>query len=173
LREEPVSAERRIEAVQQTLNQTIREVRGFINGLEPETRGEIPFAQALRALVTTLQSFHGVPIVLETPGGKATALTPAEEVHALQIVREAVSNALRHGQPKSVTVSLQQKAGERRLSIRDDGRGFDPNEIERRGHSGLANLAARANEIGGRLTVESAPGKGTRVILTFQQSSGT
>jgi signal transduction histidine kinase len=170
MRDDPTSAQQRIEAVQQALNQTIRDVRGFINGLEPEAHTNVPFDQALRTLVGTLQALHGVRIDLDLPPGESPALTPAEEVHALQIVRESVSNALRHAQPKRVAVSFRKTAAGRMLVITDDGRGFDAEEVERRGHSGLANLAARAREIGGALTVESALGKGTRVILSFAQS---
>lgn len=169
LRTDPDGAERRIAAAQESLNHTIRDVRAFITGLEPERHDRVPFEQALRTLVSTLQGLHSARIQMILPRGRPPTLSPAEEVHALQIVRESVSNAMRHGQPTEVTVKLQVQDGTRTLTIEDNGRGFDPAEVARQ--SGLTNLAIRAQEIGGAISIESSGGKGTRVILTFSQTA--
>lgn len=164
LREEPQVAERRLDAAIASLNQTIGEVRSFINGLEPEGGPRPDFRGALGALASTLRSLNPIAIdVAISP--KVPALTPREEVHALQIVRECVSNAMRHGQAGRIEVGLRAEDGRAVLRIRDDGRGFDPGSTLR--GSGLANIAGRAAEIGARLTVDSAPGKGADIRVEF------
>lgn len=168
LRSDPTAATRRIEAALTSLNRTIREVRGFITGLEPESRDRVSFVQALRTLVETLQALHPARIRLELPGTLPPALNAQEEVHALQIVREAISNALRHGGAREIKVAFGAVDGRRELVVADDGAGFEVGTAATRGGgSGLANLAARAAEMQADLKVESAPGHGTRIIVGF------
>ncbi|MBI2514109.1 MAG: hypothetical protein HYV96_19220 [Opitutae bacterium] len=166
LRAEPEAAERRLDATQASLNQTIREVRSFIQGLEPEGGDRPEFTPVLRSLVATLQALHAVEFQLEI-GLDPAALSAREEVHALQIIRECVSNALRHGEARRIVISLAHDAGAPVLTIRDDGRGFDPASAPR--GSGLANLAARASEIGATFSIRSTRGKGTDIVLRFTQ----
>jgi len=87
------------------------------------------------------------------------------------VVREAVSNALRHAGARRIDIRLEpltaQGGGRRwKLEVVDDGRGFDQRQPNGNGQ-GLKNLAARANELAGRSAVESTPGGGTRVTVEF------
>lgn len=166
LRTDPAAAERRLNAAQSSLNQTIREVRSFIQGLEPDETMQTEFTAALRSLVATLQTLHSAEITLQLEQA-IVRLSAREEVHALQMVRECVSNAIRHGAATAVQVGLRLEQGRPHLEIRDDGRGFDPVEARTRGGSGLGNLASRAAEIEARLDIRSAPGQGTVVTILF------
>lgn len=170
LRTDPAAAERRLNAAQSSLNQTIREVRSFIQGLEPEETLGTEFSVALRSLLATLQALHSAEIDLRLDPAPVR-LSAREEVHALQIVRESVSNAIRHGGARRVTVELRPEGGRPRLEIRDSGRGFDPAEARTRGGSGLGNLASRAAEIDAQLDIRSAPGQGTVVSILFSPRS--
>ena len=91
----------------------------------------------------------------------------------LNVVREAVSNALRHAQARQIDVRLERVCSDRkeapehwRLDVADDGCGFDMTRVNGHGR-GLKNLAARASELGGRSAIQSAPGSGTRVTVEF------
>jgi len=95
-------------------------------------------------------------------------LSLAQRVHALQIAREAVSNALRHGAANRIGVSLQTRHGLAEFEVTDDGRGFDAGASAP--GMGLANFVARARELGAELAVTSEPGRGTRVQLIFNRS---
>src|SRR5439155_1333670 len=77
-----------------------------------------------------------------------------------RIVREAVSNAARHGEAKTVTVALSNSSEAIRLRISDDGEGFDPDAPRRRGF-GLTSMRERAEARGGRISVTPTPGEGT------------
>lgn len=168
IRSDPVTAESRLDAAQSSLNQTIREVRSFIHGLEPETNERPDFARSLQSLVTTLRSLHLVEIDTRIELAPLR-LSPREEVHALQILRECVSNAIRHGQAARVRIDFIESAAGPLMTVQDDGRGFDPALAAVAGGSGLANLASRASEIGARLDISSQPGNGTRITLRFSQ----
>jgi signal transduction histidine kinase len=91
-----------------------------------------------------------------------------EQRHALvRITREAVSNALRHGGAGSVHVALHNGDGFNRLVVRDDGAGFDTEVAERNGGYGLISMRDRAEAIPGSLRLDSAPGGGTTVEVTW------
>jgi signal transduction histidine kinase len=170
LMSDPLGAEQRLNAAQASLNQTIREVRSFIQGLEPEEGARPQFQQALQSLVATLQSLHPVDIHLQMELAPQR-LTPREEVHALQIVRECVSNAIRHGHARRIDVQFREEDTGPAMRITDNGQGFDPVKARERGGSGLANLAARAAELAARLEIRSSPGNGTGITLQFAQRS--
>jgi signal transduction histidine kinase len=164
---DPAAADRRLAASQAALNDTIRDVRTFINGLESETAPTRPFRHTLDTLIATMQAIQPGNITLAVDENLARRISPAQEMQVLQILRESISNALRHAAPSSIHLSLQaDAAGQAVLSVADDGTGFDPAGQTGRGH-GLINLGIRAREMGGALQIDSKPGKGTRITLTF------
>ncbi len=164
---DPAAADRRLAASQAALNDTIRDVRTFINGLESETAPTRPFRHTLDTLIATMQSIQPGNITLAVDETLARRISPAQEMQVLQILRESISNALRHAAPSSIHLSLQADAANQAvLSIADDGCGFDPAAQAGRGH-GLVNLGIRAREMGGSLQIDSTPGKGTRITLRF------
>jgi signal transduction histidine kinase len=166
LRPDQTEAATRLEQTRATLNETIHDVRNFIIGLEPEALKLQTFSQAVSALLETMQSLRPFASTVEIDEALAVRLTLAQRVHALQITREAVSNALRHGLADKLFVTLRLEGVFAEMQIRDDGRGFDPGETASSGN-GLRNLAQRARELGAELTVQSQPGEGARVTLVF------
>lgn len=93
-------------------------------------------------------------------------LSSANLLGIQRIVLEALTNAIRHAHAKRVTVSLASADGHVVVFIVDDGRGFDAAALSRAGR-GLASMRRRADNAGGSLRIESAPGRGTRVVLTL------
>jgi signal transduction histidine kinase len=91
-----------------------------------------------------------------------------EQRHALaRIAREAVSNAIRHGRAGRVRVRLLRDGTGARLEVADDGRGFDPRAAASSTGFGLTSMRERARALPGELGIESAPGEGTRVWVTW------
>jgi signal transduction histidine kinase len=158
----------RLEQVRGILNETIHDVRNFITGLEPEALKQQTFGQAVAGLLATMQAVRPVRTTLEIEAFAARLSLP-QRVHILQIVREAVSNALRHGEAAQVSVTLRGQNGKTELEISDDGRGFDP--ANRPEGNGIANVTERSRELGAELVMQSAPGQGTRVKLIFSSPS--
>lgn len=165
LQAEQMEAAARLEQTRAALNETIHDVRNFIIGLEPEALKLQTFSAAVAALLDSLHGVRNFRSDVEIDESLANRLTLAQRVHALQITREAVSNALRHGQARHIKVSLRTVGNFAEFEIVDDGQGFDALASSSQG--GLRNLAHRAQELGAELTVDSKPGAGTRVKLVF------
>ena len=89
---------------------------------------------------------------------------PVDFSAVLHITREALSNSLRHGKQQRVEITLRLECDTVVLEISDDGMGFDP-KVRGRPGVGLASMAARAQEVGGTLEIQSSPGKGTRIVV--------
>jgi signal transduction histidine kinase len=99
-------------------------------------------------------------------------LSPAQKLTLTRIVQEALLNVRKHAQAKTVRLSLAEDADKLYVVIADNGRGFDPAEVAARsgdrGGAGLANLRARAEALGGTLTIaRDAGGQWTEVKVTL------
>lgn len=101
--------------------------------------------------------------------GEAQPLPPFVVAQCVRLVREAVANALKHGQARRVSVTLSYSPHEMRLRITDDGRGFDPATAAgpETGHFGLAGLRERVQRLSGNLELESAPHAGATLTATI------
>jgi signal transduction histidine kinase len=162
----PGEAERRLEETRASLNGAIRDVRAYIVGLAPENLRRAGFAHGLSALVAELRAGRDVQLDIQIDDEAAGLLTPEQSLEALQIAREAVSNALRHGRATTVTLRLQRSDLELCMLVQDNGAGFDSATTRDGGH-GLGNMQARADRLGATLRLTSAPGQGTRVVATL------
>jgi signal transduction histidine kinase len=162
----PDEAEKRLEQTCAGLNNTIRDVRAYITGLTPENLRRAGFAHALRGFLDELGAGREAQFDIEIDEDAAALLTPDQSLEALQIAREAVSNALRHGSASRITLRMHQGDGEVGLLIQDNGRGFN-DAVGRPGGHGLGNMRARAARIGASLRITSQPGSGARVMATL------
>ncbi len=163
----PVAKERVTIAIAQ-LNDIMRNVRLYI--LEPEARlrSTQDVMSALHSLIHTAQGNQAPSVSAEVDPGVMPSLPEAHARNLLQIVREAISNAQRHARAQSVKVALKQFNGSPRLTISDDGCGFETHAPQTPGH-GLRNMAARAQLMGARLEILSQLGLGTQVAVEFPQ----
>ena len=150
-----------------------RQMRTLLFELRPlvlETQGLVP---ALETFLTRRQEEAGTTLHLEvrTERGddQLTRRDPKDEAAIFAIVQETVRNALRHAQADNIWVRLAEQAGELVVMVQDDGVGFDTaaveSDYEQRGSLGMVNIRERAELIGGRLTLRSAPDQGTEVMI--------
>lgn len=103
-----------------------------------------------------------------------TKLNPEQRRHLFLLLKEALNNIARHAECRNVLIALSVSGGQLMAEIKDDGCGFTPQPSgialavlpKSRGGNGLGNMHARAVELGGQLTIASAPGKGTRLLLS-------
>jgi signal transduction histidine kinase len=160
--------EQRLASAINTLNTTIRSVRGFIAGLEPKVLNGREFKTALKSLALT-SGDGSAPFQIEVDAVGANTLTSTQATQLLHIAKEAMSNSLRHAQASGITVSLCQVGEGARLEIRDDGTGFNPAAAAGELGHGLRNMSARAREIGAELQIISAPGQGCCIMVTVPQ----
>jgi signal transduction histidine kinase len=140
---------------------TVRDVRRIVEGLRPPALDELGLAGALRQLTERTVAGSGVGVELAVPED-LPVLAAAVEVAAYRVAQEAVTNAVRHSRASCLRVSLAVQPGTLRLQVADDGVG---GAGPRPGGLGLTTMYERAAELGGRLEVRSAPGRGTTVAL--------
>ena len=136
-----------------------------------ETQGLVP---ALETFLMRRQGEEaGITLHLEVrterEDDQLTRRDLKDEAAIFAIVQEAVRNALKHAQADNIWVRLAEQAGELMVMVQDDGVGFDTtvmeNDYEQRGSLGMVNMRERAELVGGRLTLRSAPGHGTEVMI--------
>jgi signal transduction histidine kinase len=139
------------------------EIRSLISELhrDPVHDGLVA---ALARYASQLRSSDGLTIDVQGPGSRL-ALSDPVEIQLFAIGREALANAQRHAGATAARVRVEAQHGEVVLEVRDNGRGFDP-AAGHPGHFGLESMRSRAAEIGGWLTITSAPGSGTRVRIS-------
>jgi signal transduction histidine kinase len=162
----PDEADRQLEATRANLNEAIRDVRAYVVGLAPENLRRAGFAHGLSALLGELRAGREAEFDMKIDVEAAALLTPQQSIEALQIAREAVSNALRHGHATRITLRMHKGDGAVCLLVQDNGDGFNPARRRDGGH-GLGNMQARAERIGASLRVTSTPGEGARVLATL------
>lgn len=164
-----------IQAAPQMIPRLIDEATAMIRHCQIETRHCI---WNLRSPAPHYESFSGALIEWMRMRGtqsKDTKLhfamsgvmpSMSEEVlfQIMRIVQEAINNGLAHAGARQVSVWLEANPAEVFLTVKDDGRGFQPQSL-REGHFGISGQRERAQKIGAKLMFSSAPGNGTRVLL--------
>ncbi len=168
--EEPQQAAARVDRAIADLNGVIREVRKHLVGLEA-TAGSYQLCSELDNLVRTMAVSPQLRFELDVDPAAANRLTPEEANHVLYVVREAMSNSLRHSRARTGKISLKVRKPSVRLEVVDDGIGFEPQTVTVQGR-GLRNMAARAERLGGKIAVRSRLGRGTRIVLHIPKKTG-
>ncbi|MFJ8540133.1 GAF domain-containing sensor histidine kinase [Streptomyces sp. NPDC093591] len=140
------------------------ELRAAVVELRPAALDEDGLVATLRTQIQVLDRAHTARVTFAGRGVKALPATQEEAV--LRVAQEALHNALRHSGAEHVDVTLDRRGSGAVLRVTDNGTGFDPKAIRRAGrHLGLVSMRDRTNGVGGTLTVESAPGKGTTIEM--------
>ncbi|MDX2250738.1 MAG: PAS domain S-box protein [Nitrospira sp.] len=152
------------------LNHVLEEVRNFIAGLESQILDGQDFEAVLRTMVHTLAAPYPIPYRIAIEEAASQNLSTEQAYHVMNIAREALSNSLRHSGATRITVSLKRLRRSVRLSVVDNGVGFNPAGVRDVGH-GLANMAARTQKIGGKLTLQSKARQGAKVLVDIPRRS--
>jgi signal transduction histidine kinase len=126
--------------------------------------GSAPFDAALRRYVDFLTADGCLEVELEIQDG--IRLAPDEQIEVFRIVQEGLANARKHADARRAEVRIEERAGERFVTVVDDGAGFDEQEIA--AGQGLKNMRARAASIGGGFRLVSTPGRGTALEVVLR-----
>ncbi|MEU6989803.1 sensor histidine kinase [Streptomyces sp. NPDC046465] len=160
----PETAAHHVGQARQAAVDNLAEARRFVAALTPPDLEGATLAGALERLCATTSARHRITARFHATGDPAP-LPTAYEVALLRIAQSAVANTVRHADAGTVEISLSHLGGHVTLDVVDDGTGFDPDRLPApdpgSGGFGLAAMRARTHALGGTLTVESAPGKGT------------
>lgn len=150
----------------------LAETRGLIDELAPPAMTGASLSEALTRLADTTAAQSGIAVNLHE-SGEPSDLSTVVKTGLLRIAQGALANVVRHARAGRADVTLTYLNDEVILDVVDDGVGFDPDALAERaagGSFGLIAMRQRIAELGGTLTVESAPGEGTSVTARFGES---
>jgi signal transduction histidine kinase len=146
---------------------TLDDVRDLALGLRPSVLDDLGLEPAVRRTVRSFHAYHGLAIDFQAVGLEGVRLPPPVETALYRILQEALTNVAQHAAARHVSLLLEARAGMVTVIVEDDGCGF---EVDGRMQGaaaqrwlGLHGMRERAELLGGKLTIESAPGAGTTV----------
>ena len=160
------TAKAHLDRVRLLVRHGIAEARRYVWDLRSQALDNADLPTALSETARRLTSNAGRPIDTQVQvSGTFRPLPEAVEDNLLRIGQEAINNAVSHAQPQKVLINLDFDSSHVRLSVRDDGLGFDQTTVETNGHFGLIGMRERTERIGGKLGIVSSPGNGTEIIV--------
>jgi signal transduction histidine kinase len=156
-----------IDSAQQLVRSSLDEARNSIWNMRSQVLENGDLASALQGILKQMVEGSEMKAAFEVTG-KARRLVPALESNALRVGQEAITNAAKHAQAKNISVRLDYSEKIFRLTVSDDGRGFDPaSPPPSEGGFGLVGMRERAAKLKGELKITSTPGRGTEVSFNL------
>jgi PAS domain S-box-containing protein len=169
----------RIASIEETIRLvevTIKEVRSLIFDLSSPLLYEVGLKAAMEQLVEHLQNQHGIPISVEDDG-REKPMTIDGSVVLFQATRELLLNVVKHAAAHRVRVCMSRRDNVVEITVQDDGVGFNVSRKAgrpgRQGGYGLFSIRERLEYLGGKMTVESTPGRGTTAALALALNHDT
>ena len=155
----------------EVLERASEDLRQFIADLryQPSPPANEPFHVLMREMVMAFQQENTAVQVTLDQDGRPLRLAPHQSTHLLRILSEALANAVNHGKGQRIEINCRKMGTHGRLQITDNGSGFNPDQSSGDGqkHFGLSIMAARAERINGKLRIDSAPGRGTHLVIDW------
>jgi len=163
---DPKGTKEKLIQLQDLASRDLKGVRQYIYELQPPDLEELGLVGAVRKYVKETAKVNALNIDFSITG-RRKPLPPAVEGSLYRVTQEALSNAVKHAEAKSVSVKLSHRKGKIALSVEDDGKGFEVEKVlaasEADGGFGLRSMRERVTKLDGEFSVESQPGEGTRI----------
>ena len=165
-RTNPTAAAKFLENARAMLASCRQELRCCIWDLKSRTFEERDMTEALQKTLAPHINEANLSVRFNVP---RTILSESSAHDILRIVRELVINAIRHGHAKNIRIAGECRDGTVRFTVRDDGCGFSETDVPgpAQGHFGLQGIRERIGNRNGSMEIESAPGRGTKVTVSF------
>jgi signal transduction histidine kinase len=167
-RERPDEASAGLRSILAIAQEAHEEIRDFLLAARVAARANSNFWSAVAGFAERYSTVHGLKVDVSLPKRVSELyLDPETQVQLLRIIQESLSNVRRHAGVSSVGLSFTREKGWLQVTVHDNGMGFDPLVAHgaEDGHYGLSFMRERAQGVGGRLDVISAPGQGTAVFV--------
>lgn len=162
---DPAQAKEELASLKNSALSTFQKVRNFIFELRPMMLDDLGLVPTIRKYIDAFKEQTSMDISL-TVTGTERRLEPYLEVMIFRAIQELLGNAARHSQAAGVKMHVDMGNEMVRVSVDDNGRGFDPDAALGGGSLGLKLIQERAEMLGGKLEVDSAVGKGARIVFT-------
>ncbi|GAB4579668.1 MAG: sensor histidine kinase [Anaerolineales bacterium] len=158
------SAREELQTLKASATNTFKQVRDFIFQLRPMMLDDLGMVPTVKRYVDAVREQSGLDISISLTGTERR-LEPYLEVVVFRSIQELLTNAISHSQASEIKVQLDVPDHEIRVSVDDNGRGFDVNVLESRSNLGLKLIKERAEMLGGDFELDSVVGHGTRVFF--------
>jgi signal transduction histidine kinase len=165
------AAKANLQELKNVVGETYTDVREEIFNLRAKVQSGMGFMEVLDRYIEKYRRFYNLDIQRIQEADPTLFQFPAEVTPQLiRTIQEALINIRKHARVTTAIIRLGQEAEHLRLTIEDQGWGFDPNKIKEKTASfGLQIMRERVESVGGSLEVDTAPGRGTRIILRYRQ----
>lgn len=161
---DPSNATAMMEKSRQNIVQAINEIRKISKALVPPSISDLGLKASILELTDTISLSTGLLIDFKCKG-RSEVLSPGQKLTFFRIIQEQLNNVVRHADASNVTILLHVKPSLAELEVTDDGKGFHLKKTAR--GLGLKNMSNRAEIFGGKVTIDSAPGKGCRLYVSL------
>ncbi len=168
------SVTRTADEVERLINRALDVSRSLTRELSPPILREGGLIQALQWLAGWMAEKHGLQVTV-TATEDVTPESDDQKVQLFQAVRELMFNVVKHAGVGAASVQVSRQEDQIQVLVEDSGAGFDPAQLTAKGVTrgfGLVNIRERLDAMGGRLEIDSAPGKGSRLTLTAPLATG-
>lgn len=155
--------------VRDATKEGLTELRAVLDAMAPASTDVDGVARALRQMVRRVSAASDTEVALTVEGEGALTIDGPARLALVRVFGEALHNALRHAQPKTVNAVLLADVSDVTIDVSDDGHGFESSGTSGNGR-GLKGMKERIEELGGRFVLESASGRGTRVRATVPRT---
>lgn len=159
-------AKEELESLKSSATQTFQKVRDFIFELRPMMLDDLGLLPTLKRYVDALQTTPGVTFQL-TINGMERRLQPYLEVMIFRAVQELLNNAIRYSQANQIQIQINLTETEIEVQVIDNGKGFDPEIIQKNTTMGLKVIRDRVDLLGGTFLIDSQIGKGSKIKFTL------
>jgi len=162
---DPVQAKEELGSLKTSAMGTFQKVRNFIFELRPMMLDDLGLIPTVRKYVDAYKEQTNLDVSL-TITGSERRLEPYLEVMIFRAIQELMGNAARHSQATTLKVNLDMGNDLVRVSVDDNGKGFDPEVVQGTGSLGLKLIRERSEMLGGLFEIDSALGKGARIVFS-------
>jgi two-component system sensor histidine kinase DegS len=163
---DPVQARNELSNLKVAAMSTFQKIRNFIFELRPMMLDDLGLSPTIRRYADSFKEQSGVELSV-TITGNERRLEPYVEVTVFRAMQELLGNAVHQNQATLVKIQADMGDSVVKLSVDDNGRGFDPEAIEKEANLGMKLIKERTEMLGGTFEIDSAPGKGSRVSLSI------
>ncbi|MEZ0395667.1 MAG: ATP-binding protein [Anaerolineales bacterium] len=167
---DPVQAKTELGNLKAAAMSTFQKVRNFIFELRPMMLDDLGLVPTIRRYADTFKEQSGVDVSVAVSGNERR-LESYLEVMIFRAMQELLGNAARHSQATLIKIQVDMGEDVLKMAVEDNGKGFDPEIVGKEGGLGLKIIRERVEMLGGSFEIDSAPGKGSRIVISVPARS--
>ncbi len=162
--------ENEIQSMNEMIEHSVRRLKKLISELRPEVLDNLGLIPAVEWLVEQFISRSGIKVNY-SPKIKNIDLPKDKQLNIYRIIQESLTNVLRHSQANEINLNIFESDNNICIEIKDNGRGFSPDNLDPLHSIGITGMKERALTFGAKLKIESLPGSGTSVLLSVPKNN--